>query len=125
MGKRVSMFEPFREDIEKWCDAGLTMRQAFSKLPEGYSFSSFCEYIYVNNIRGRRWQRAIDTRNECSECEYCQKFKNEMGRYNKVLNRICTKHWRLLNGSIRHCPMWCEKGKEDASKELANGTANS
>lgn len=123
----TSMFDPFREDIEKWCDAGLTLRQAFNKLPEGYSFSSFYEYLRVHGIRGNRWRGELDARNVCNKCEYCKRFVNEMGVQNKVVNRICTKYWRLLSGSVRYCPMWCEYrgGEVGEQEEQFNGTENS
>ena len=126
--KRVytSMFDPFREDIEKWCNAGLTLKEAYGKLPEGYSFGGFYSYLRAKGIRGGSWGRAIDAKNVCNKCEYCKTFQNENGGYNKEMNRICTKHWRLVRGSVVHSPTWCSLNNEGKEvEERTDGKENS
>ena len=108
--KRVytSMFDPFREDIEKWCDQGMTLQQAYNMLPAGYSFGGFYSYLRAKGIRGCSWNREIDIRNKCAHCEYCHEFKNAKGFVNRQEHLICTKTWRVIGASVRHCPRWCE-----------------
>ena len=113
MRKGQSMFSPFREQIEKWCDEGLTIRQMIEQLPPGYEYQSLRSYIVSNRIRDGAYGREINARNVCNLCEYCHKVKNVMGTYNVADNRICTKSWRLIQYSVRHCPTWCEKVVEN------------
>ena len=119
MRKGDSMFNQFREDIEKWCDEGLTIMEMHSRLPEGYSWKSLYCYIRTNKIRNGALERGIDKRNVCDKCVYCKKVRNVKGTYNKADNRLCTLSWRLIQYSVRHCPTWCEKGdKDDNAKTL-------
>ena len=108
--KRVytSMFDPYREQIEKCCDEGMTIREVHKMFPEGYSYQALMSYIRVHHIREGAWKRAIEARKVCDTCEYCQQFKNSLGNVNVAENRICTKSWRIIGGSVRHCPRWCE-----------------
>ena len=124
--KRVknSLFDPFRSEIEKCCDEGMTTREVFEKLfPAGYSYAGLLSYIKRNNVRGGAWRREIEARRVCDKCEYCKQFKNSLGNVNVAENRICTKSWRIINGSVRHCPRWCEYEGSDI-EERVNGTAN-
>lgn len=113
--KRVytSMFDPYREQIEKWCDEGMTIREAHKMFPEGYSYEGLMSYINVHHIREGAWKRELDARRVCDKCEYCQEFKNSLGNVNVAENRICTLSWRIIGGSVRHCPRWCEYGNDD------------
>ena len=117
--KRVytSMFDPFREDIEKWCNAGLTLKEAYGMLPAGYSFGGFYSYLRAKGLRGGNWGRAIDDKNVCDNCEYCKVYQNEQGGMNKRVNRICTRQWRLISGSVVHSPMWCDLNNEGKEVE--------
>lgn len=119
-----SMFDPFREQIEQWCDDGLSIKQAFNKLPEGYRYESFYEYIKKKHIKETQWKRAVATRNVCDECEHCKHFLNVMGRENKHHNRICLNYMRLLSNDVKYCPVWCEYKREEV-EERSNGTENS
>lgn len=117
MRKGDSMFNEFREDIERWCDEGLTIMEMHSRLPEGYAWKSLYNYIRVNKIREGAWKRGIDKRNVCDKCEYCKRVKNIKGAYNVGNDRLCTKSWRMIQYSVRHCPKWCEKGEKDDNTE--------
>ena len=110
MRKGQSMYSPYREQIEKWCDAGLTINQMLEKFPPGYTYQSLYTYIRVNQIKDGAFKRELQARNVCDTCEYCKKIKNVKGTYNKADNRLCTLSWRLIQYSARHCPVWCEKG---------------
>ena len=119
------MFDPFREQIEKCCDAGMTKREAHEKLfPAGYSYQGFLSYIRTNHICENAWQREIEARRVCDKCKYCQRFKNSYGKENVAENRICTLSWRIINGCVRHCPTWCEFEGTDIEERI-NGTENS
>lgn len=117
MKKGKSMYDEFREDIEKWCDQGLTIKEMFAKLPPGYRYQGLYNYIRLNNIRDNAWTRELEKRNKCNQCEYCHKVKNVMGTYNKADNRICTLSWRLIQYSVRHSPVWCEKGENNDNSQ--------
>lgn len=118
-----SMYEPFLEMIEKSCDAGLTLRETFAQLPEGYTYAGFYNFIRTHKVREGAWKREKLARHVCDKCEYCKKIKNVMGTYNVADNRLCTKSWRLIQYSVRHCPIWCEyeygnaKTKDDGESE--------
>ena len=107
--KRIytSMFDPYREQIEKCCDAGMSLRETFEILPEGYTFSAFYSWLRSNRIREGAWKREVDARNLCDKCEYCKVIKNHMGRYDKS-HKLCTKSWQIISASVAHCPTWCE-----------------
>ena len=110
MRKGDSMFSPFREKIVEMCAQGLTCKQMLNELPEGYSRDSLYTYILVNDLRQEAWEKIYMHRNHCNECEYCKEFKNSQGFINKSEHYICTKSWRVIKASVRHCPRWCEKG---------------
>ena len=107
--KRVytSMFDEFREQVEKCCDAGMSLRETFEQLPDGYSYPSFYSWLRVNRIRESAWRREVDARNLCEKCEYCKRIKNSKGTYDKS-HRLCTKSWQIINNSVVYCPRWCE-----------------
>ena len=115
-----SIFDPFREQIEKCCDEGMTIREAHKMFPAGYSYQGLMTYIKVNHIREGAWKRELEARRICDKCEYCQQFKNSMGNVNVAENRICKLSWRIINGSVRHCPRWCEYGEGKNSEERVN-----
>jgi len=125
--KRVypSMFDPFREQIEKCCDAGMTMRQTHELLfPVGYSYQGFLSYIRTKGIRESAWKRERDARRVCDKCKYCQRFINSSGEVNVAENRICKLSWRIINGGVRHCPKWCEYEGSDIEERI-NGEKDS
>ena len=113
-----SMFDPFRDQIEKWCDDGLTPRQVFERLPDGYIFNSFYAYLITHRIREGAWKREYENRPVCDKCEYCHEFKNHLGKTTKS-NRICTKSWQIINHLVVFCPTWCELyDKHDEGNEI-------
>ena len=111
--KRVytSMYDPFREHIEKCCDSGMTIRQTFETFPAGYTYGALYDYIRKHKIREGAWKRNETAKRVCDQCEYCKKIKNVAGKYNVADNRLCTLSWRLIQYSVRHCPTWCEYGR--------------
>ena len=108
MRRGNSMFEPFREQIERDIDAGLTVKQIWKNLPPGYTYDGLYTYIRVNQIRNGEWAKALDVRPKCVSCEYMREVKNAKGRYDKAC-MLCTKSWQMISASVRHCPRWCEK----------------
>ena len=108
--KRVftSMFDQYREFIETCLDSGMSLKETHELLPDGYTYGGFYDYIRTNKIREKAWKREVDARYVCDKCEYCKKIKNVKGEYNKADHRLCTKSWRLIQYSVRHCPRWCE-----------------
>lgn len=106
--KRVytSMFDPFRADIERWCDEGLTIKEVYEKLPDGYSFQGFYSYLRTKRIVERAWRKALEARRACDSCEYCKRFKTSRGEM--AGSRICTLSWRILSTDVKICPRWCE-----------------
>ena len=116
--ERPSMFDPYRKEIERLCDFGLTPRQVFDRLGlnDGYVYESFWQYIYVNKIREGTWTREVDIRNKCDKCEYCHEYRNVMGHIPKAY-RICSKSWRVIGASVVHCPIWCELEVERYANE--------
>ena len=113
------MFDQFREQIERGCDAGMTLKEIYDTLPEGYIYQSLYSYVKVHKIRENSWKRVVDARRTCENCEYFQKFLNRMGRENKIENRLCTLSWRIIANSVRHCPTWCEyEGKHEELKRV-------
>ena len=103
-----SMFDPFRQEIEEMIDDGFSIKQIWNTLPEGYSYESLYGYIHVNKIREKGITRHVDAKHQCNECEYCKRYLNGKGKINKKEDRICTKSWRVISASVRHCPRWCE-----------------
>ena len=110
MRKGYSMFTKFRPDIEKWCDAGLTVKEMIKKLPQGYREQGLYYYIWKNGIKYEAHK--YEDRYSCDECDYCKRVRNVRGTYNKADNRLCTLSWRLIQYSVKHCPVWCEKGEQ-------------
>ena len=110
VGKReyTSMFDEFLPMIEEMCDQGFSVKQISDALPAGYSYQSLYSYIYVNRIREKAWKRHVDAKHQCNECEFCKQYLNGKGKINKNEDRICTKSWRVISASVRHCPKWCE-----------------
>ena len=105
------MFSPFREKIIEMCAEGLTCNEMLKELPPGYARDSLYTYILVNGLRDEAWEKIYAHRNHCNECEYCHEFLNSKGTTNKKEDHICTKYWRVIAASVRHCPRWCEKEK--------------
>jgi len=115
---RESMFDPFKDQIRKWCEAGVPVKEQAQLLGEGYNRQSLYSYIHTRNLWDDPYSTIYDNRNHCSECEYCHRFKNNMGRYTKA-DRICSLSWQVINWDVKCCPIWCEKGeKNDNSKTL-------
>lgn len=110
---RSSMYDEFRPQLERWCDEGLTIREMLNELPPGYCYDSLRNYIKRKELRPCM---EISKRNVCDKCEYCKRFKNIAGTYNKGNDRICTLSWRMIQYTARYCPRWCEKGVEWVSK---------
>ena len=108
MRKGKSMFNDFHEDIERWCNEGLTVKQMWKKLPPGYTYDGLYTYIRVNFIYGK-WAKELDVRPKCKSCEYMHEVRNAKGRYDKAC-MLCTKSWQMISASVRHSPRWCEKG---------------
>ena len=126
--KRVytSIFDPFREQIEKCCDEGMTIRDAHKMLPDGYSYQGLMSYIRANHIRENAWKRERDARRVCDKCKYCQQFINSAGTVNVAENRICKLSWRIIHGGVKHCPKWCEyEGTDIEERERVDGNENS
>ena len=103
------MFDPYREQIIKWCLQGVTCKEMTELLPKGYDYHSLYEYIRTNNLRDHAWERVYGARNHCIECEYCHEYINAKGFVNKAEPNICTKTWRVIPASVVHSPRWCEK----------------
>lgn len=122
--KRVytSMFDEFRPFIEECCDKGMTIKQAWQLLPQGYTYAGLYHYITANKVRAGSWKREVEARNNCNKCEYCKHFKNTMGTYDKT-RRICTLYWQLIGGGVKHCPTWCEY-KNGNNEERDHRTEN-
>ena len=111
-----SMFDPYREQIEKCLDDGLTLQQTLDELGSGYLLTTLYTYVRKNNLRGGAWKREIETRRVCDKCEYCKTIRNQRGEYS-VSNRLCTKSWQIINCSVVHCPRWCELEGEEQQSE--------
>lgn len=107
----TSMFDPFRELIEKCLMDGMTVRETLAQLPEGYVYDSLYTYIRVNKLNDGNLKGEIDARHRCDTCEYMKIIKNKNGKYDKS-HRLCTKSWQILNMSVVCCPRWCELEQE-------------
>ena len=105
--RQTSMFDDFRDKIEKWCKEGKSVAWMITQFPEGYTYDALRCYLVRNNL--------IEVVNEnrpiCDECEYCKIFKNIAGEINSVNNRICSKSWRLIQYNVIKSPKWCERGQ--------------
>jgi len=104
-----SMFDPYREDIKRWCEDGLTCTQMLEKLGGGYLRASLYEYIRRYELRYPKKYEKCQDRNKCDECEFCHEFRNWKGTFDKS-NRICTKSWQVISHGVVYSPTWCEKG---------------
>lgn len=110
----TSMFDPFREQIERGCVEGLSLKEIYEQLPEGYTYAGFYSYLRAQQLRGKIRFTAWDKKHKCDECEHCKNFVNCMGKYDRS-HRICTLDWRVINHGVKHCPNWCalERGETD------------
>ena len=109
---RGSMFDPYREDIIKWCADGITCTEMIERLGGGYLRASLYEYIRHCGLREPKHYEKYIKRNKCDECEFCHEFRNWKGTMDKS-NRICTKSWQVVNHDVVYSPTWCEKGGEN------------
>ena len=109
MREGTSVYEPYREKITEWCMQGYSVPQMLAELGVGYSKSGLYQYIYKNKL-GYSRDNVYESRNHCVGCEFCRKFRNFMGEYDKS-NKICTLSWRVISASVVCSPKWCEKGE--------------
>ena len=102
MKKRVSIFDPHRENIEKWCKAGMPVREMCNKLGAGYSIQGLYAYIYSRNLRTENMGYA--SRHNCNKCSFCHEYTNT----NNGKGRICSLSWKTIQPMVVYCPVWCE-----------------
>lgn len=103
---RVSVYDPFRDEIETWCNAGMPVKEIANRLGPGYSMQGVYAFIRSRKLR-RSKEIVINARHKCSECEYCHDFKT----VNNTDGRICAKSWKAIQPLVRYCPGWCEREK--------------
>lgn len=112
---RKSMFEPYREQIIKWCAQGETARYMTEQLEEmtGQAFYEQAVYAYIYTHK-LRYAPYFLNRN-CNECEYCHKYINT----NNTEGRICTKHWKTIQPNVKNSPKWCANENREQLNEEA------
>ncbi len=101
----ASIFDPFRKEIETWCNQGMPVNAMVEILGEGYTVSGLYSYIHTHKLRSAPWKDVFDARNQCDKCEHCHVYINT----NNKKGRICSKSWRVIQPCVRHSPVWCEK----------------
>jgi len=109
MRKRRSKFDPYEEQITKWCQAGMPVKEMadrlFEETGEIFDEPAIHSYIFRHRLRERPWVDVYEARNQCNECEHCHKYINT----NNTEGRICSLYWRVIQNGVRHSPFWCEK----------------
>ena len=107
--RKASMYDPYREDIVKWCAAGVPVSKMLKQMGEGYTLQGLYQFIRTNHLRKQPWTDVYEARNQCEGCEYCHIYENTNG----ADGRICAKHWKVIGKNVRHSPLWCENEKTD------------
>jgi len=104
--RRRSIFDPHREQIEKWCSLGVTVPDMIKMLGGGYSEQALYTFIRNNGLR-ESWKVVYAARNKCKNCEYCEQIIN----LNNMKQLVCMKSKRVIRQSVVYSPVWCEKEK--------------
>ena len=91
---------------ESFIGDGLTVKEMWALLPDGYSYNGLHTYMRVNGLLEMR--RRARKMNSCDKCENCIEFKNVHGNSNKA-NRLCLLSKRVISTWVVDKPTWCEK----------------
>lgn len=113
---RGSKYDPFREQIIGWCEAGVPVKTMASILGTDYTWQGVDQYIRSRGLRPIGKQAVIGARNCCDRCEFCKNYINT----NNGKGRICTKSWRTIQKGVVYCPTWCEKETEYEKNGITN-----
>lgn len=111
---RRSKYDPYREEIEEWCRAGIPVKTMAGRLGTDFTWQGLDCYI---RSRGLRTKAVVyEARNHCDSCEYCKKYINTNGGN----GRICTLSWRTIQKGVICCPTWCERQTEYEENNITN-----
>lgn len=109
--KYWSMFEPFKEDIQRLINDGYCGKQIYDILfrgKEGYSYPSLINYIRNHRIYGDLPEDKFEKIPKCSECESLKSITRCVKDRNDIL--MCQETYKEVNRyGITNCPTWCPK----------------
>lgn len=103
--KRASIYDPFKDDIVKWCNSGMPVKDMIVRIGPGYSEQGLYAYIARKGLRTK--EAVYEARRKCSKCPFCHDYINT----NRTKGRICSMTWRTIQPNVVNSPTWCELGK--------------
>ena len=112
--ERKSKYDPYREQIEEWCGAGIPVKSMVVKLGQGFTWQGLDCYIRSKGLRTKA--SVYEARNHCDSCEYCRSYINTNGGN----GRLCTLSWRTIQKGVICCPTWCERQTEYEENNITN-----
>ena len=123
MGKKKgeSMYSPYREEIIKALDSGMTVKKIFREiiypaLNGACEYCGFVYYINANDLRNATENDGYEIAPKCSECEN----RGIMKRVDLDMKAICfcRKEEREICNKIKSSPRWCPKRDQKRQGEV-------
>ena len=105
--KKVSIFEPYRKEIETLLDSGYSVIQTYRILEYKYLlYSSYHNLYWYIKRCGLKDKIRKYTSMVCSECSSCIIFEDTRTR---TLYRGCVISKLIIPKNCKYSPMWCPK----------------
>lgn len=123
MGKRKgkSMYSPYRNEIIKALDKGMTVKEIFREIiypafNGGCEYGGFVYYINANDLRNATDNDGYEIAPECNKCESL----GTMRRVNKDMKALCycRREEKEICRLIKSSPRWCPKRDQKRQGEI-------
>ena len=102
---RGSKYDPFREQIIGWCEAGVPVKTMASILGTDYTWQGVDQYIRSRGLRPIGKQAVIGARNCCDRCDQDRAFTSKIKRCGRLRHRLLSRvsrHHRNNQASYQH-----------------------
>lgn len=109
---RRSKFDPYIDEIEKWLDMGLTIKQIAEELEINFDDvvdeSALYSFVRSRNLKSKVFPGGKNREYQPPRCEDCEECYYIIGTNNQKM-KTCRSEQRVVPKSVKTSPPWCKE----------------